>query len=677
MVNKVQLVIDIATAGSPKELDTILTQFTDDEQHLLLTKSMYKRGTLLMSLIHNRKPVEVIEHAISKGAAIDFADPDMQMSALTMACKQNAADVVELLLRHGADQSLLREDSVVLSVYAHGEFATMAQILLEHTTSKCSEWPDLPLLLDHALALPDPLWLELLLQHGLDVNHLTAPSTDNQLKGSLLQIALKQQAAAKVDLLLRNGADISEEDLTHYLLEACQLADFVMLRALLTRVDNINTVTQSKSTPIHAVCHRGNEHATAPAALALLIAQGADVNLLSPGHRATPLFEVAKGSVEMTEMLISAGADVNIATNGGTTPLHRASKWGRVDVMQCLLEAGAYMNAHNRSGNTALHLAASWGKAPVALLLEHGADANIPDDSGKTPIYNAIERMDLDSFRLLVVHGASLTIYNKAGSTPMHAIMAHSMVDQPHFEQLLLLCIETGAFDQPDKINARGFTPLMDLAGCMYEASAIRGVDLLIANGADRNAGNRTYSVFSRCAVTSLGRRWLQQQLDQGWKPSKLHITQGLTASINCGEQAEEMISDLIQRGACIMPSLPLLRRTRSQMKMQIYRCVAQWLAQHPLWDVDDLFRAEMAAATTYYLRWGGRHDDVTKWRVSFNSNTGALEGTMRLFILHTMLNSDGKDATPTHQWMRTFRWSYIMKLRQCVPDFDSYVRSQ
>eukprot|EP00730_Choanoeca_flexa_P005848 TRINITY_DN12033_c0_g1_i10.p2 TRINITY_DN12033_c0_g1~~TRINITY_DN12033_c0_g1_i10.p2 ORF type:complete len:493 (+),score=90.42 TRINITY_DN12033_c0_g1_i10:1-1479(+) len=483
MADRVQLVVDIATAESSDELDAILAHFTDDEQQLLLTELMFKRGTLLMSLIHNRKPIEVIEHAISRGAAINATDPDTQLSALTLACKLNSADIVELLMRNSASLDLLQKNSAVLSVYAHGKSIRMAQILLKHTTSSCSEWPDLPLLLRHALKHPDPLWLELLLQHGLNANHHIVPTTQhgyNQLEGSLLQIALKQQAAAKVDLLLRNGADISEEDLTHYLLEACESADIVMLRALLTKVDDINAVTDSKSTPIHAVCHRGKEHSTAPEALALLIAQGADVNLISPGSRTTPLFEAADGPVQLAEMLIMAGADANVPTGRGAMPLHRASHRGLMDMMQCLLEAGARVNAVNKEGETALYLAACRSTACVRLLLDHAADVNIPNHLGNTPIFNAVKKVDLDMARLLMAKGASLATRNKAGVTPAQAIMTPSALRKPDFEQLLLLCIEAGVCDQPAKVARADTTNRSTKQSCTFPITLLLSFSTLL-----------------------------------------------------------------------------------------------------------------------------------------------------------------------------------------------------
>eukprot|EP00730_Choanoeca_flexa_P005851 TRINITY_DN12033_c0_g1_i2.p3 TRINITY_DN12033_c0_g1~~TRINITY_DN12033_c0_g1_i2.p3 ORF type:complete len:161 (+),score=32.49 TRINITY_DN12033_c0_g1_i2:248-730(+) len=131
--------------------------------------------------------------------------------------------------------------------------------------------------------------------------------------------------------------------------------------------------------------------------------------------------------------------------------------------------------------------------------------------------------------RLLMAKGASLATRNKAGVTPAQAIMTPSALRKPDFEQLLLLCIEAGVCDQPAK---NGVTPLMQLASCTDEASAIRWVDLLVANGADRNAGDKTSSVFSLCADREHGRRWLQQQLDQGWKPSKFQLVRAIATAL-------------------------------------------------------------------------------------------------------------------------------------------------
>ncbi|GAB1601555.1 ankyrin repeat domain-containing protein 46-like [Argonauta hians] len=83
-----------------------------------------------------------------------------------------------------------------------------------------------------------------------------------------------------------------------------------------------------------------------------------------------------------------------------------------------LLELNTYdPNEQAKSGKTALHLASIRGYSEIMeLLLNHGADPNIKDRNGNTPLHwcGHVESTDL-----LVGHGASLCVRNKMRKTPI------------------------------------------------------------------------------------------------------------------------------------------------------------------------------------------------------------------------------------------------------------------
>jgi ankyrin repeat protein len=85
----------------------------------------------------------------------------------------------------------------------------------------------------------------------------------------------------------------------------------------------------------------------------------------------------------------------------GRTPLGYASREGHMGVVRWLLDAGAAIDGQDLRGDTALGWACSGGHLPVVkLLLERGADPTIADESGLTPLMDAIT---IDG-RLEIVH---------------------------------------------------------------------------------------------------------------------------------------------------------------------------------------------------------------------------------------------------------------------------------
>jgi ankyrin repeat protein len=105
--------------------------------------------------------------------------------------------------------------------------------------------------------------------------------------------------------------------------------------------------------------------------VALLLARGADVNVVSQNAmRVGPLHSAVAGNhTELARTLVEAGADVNAAQQDGFTPLMGAAQNGNAPLVRLLLAHGARPESLTGDGRSAADLAQEEGHGEVLLLL--------------------------------------------------------------------------------------------------------------------------------------------------------------------------------------------------------------------------------------------------------------------------------------------------------------------
>lgn len=118
-------------------------------------------------------------------------------------------------------------------------------------------------------------------------------------------------------------------------------------------------------------------------------------------------------------MLIMAGADVDIK-DSYTTALHFAARDGFIGMVKILIELGANTNVQNNIGVTPLMLAAFNNHAAIVRLLrEKGADIDTKNDYGETAFITAAAVINIYMMKLLKELGADINIKNKFGDTAL------------------------------------------------------------------------------------------------------------------------------------------------------------------------------------------------------------------------------------------------------------------
>ena len=226
---------------------------------------------------------------------------------------------------------------------------------------------------------------------------------------------------------------------------------------------------------------------------------------------------------------INRSENINKPDDFNRYPIHFASsglryRWsGQTPLVQLLVEKGANVNVTDVSGNTPLHMAVKErNKTGVKFLLEQGADVNVANVWGYTPLHLAAKfRVIMDAaykkrneslVSILLENGSDVNVANVSGNTPLHTSII--LKNEPLANTLLEHDADVNVADK------KGITPLhlavraeneslvktllehdadVNIAGVwgntpLHWAAGTENVslvNLLIGHGADVNVANK------------------------------------------------------------------------------------------------------------------------------------------------------------------------------------------
>ena len=262
----------------------------------------------------------------------------------------------------------------------------------------------------------------------------------------LLSCVLKKDIETLGVILHKNTKDISADDMLYASLHAASITAKDIVNVFLTKGVHINDILTA------AVKHSFKN------ATDTLLQMGGDVNHESDGYTLITLAAI-QHDTECMNKLLHHGALLNLKTAGGETSLTCISQHlndYRKEV-QYLAAKGADVNLPNDTGETPLHIAAIHGNnKTVRTLLSIGAHINHQDNFGETALMIAAGKHDIECVILLLECGAKKDLKSVCGHTAL--ITAIKNIHYAESYKIIDSLLENGCnTDIPDE---EGQTPL-------------------------------------------------------------------------------------------------------------------------------------------------------------------------------------------------------------------------
>ena len=189
---------------------------------------------------------------------------------------------------------------------------------------------------------------------------------------------------------------------------AAHTGNIAELKKLIADGADINATESYGRTALMIAAHARNMEATA-----ILMDAGANSDLLERDRYDALTIAAVDGNGPLVKLLIEKGAKTNLVTSVyDGTALIAAAHLGHVEVVQALIAGGAPLDHVNNLNWTALIesiVLGDGGKNHTQVLrdlVEAGADVNIPDGNGRSPLALAQARGYKSMIEILVAAGA-------------------------------------------------------------------------------------------------------------------------------------------------------------------------------------------------------------------------------------------------------------------------------
>jgi|SRR5271155_3778067 len=328
-----------------------------------------------------------------------------------------------------------------------------------------------------------------LLAGGANPNALSKNARD---QASPLQAAAGMGYREIADLLIANGADVNSKD--HYqwapLHQAAIQGHAEIADMLISKGAQIEAKGYDGSTPLALALQQDN-----PEVALLLIAKGADVNAKRNGGETPLMIATNNSDIPLATALLDHGANINAKDSMDDTALDHA--FIQLELAYTVTSPSNSANAFRKSlglkgallerARKAVAAADAHGRELATLLINHGADVNVPirkQNSGNanvvevvTPLMVAALSGDAGLVGTLIDDGADLNGTNNSHETALHVTIID---DHRDVAELLL---NKGA--NVNATNDSQRTPLHYLAMDSDDSDL---ATLLILKGADVNA---------------------------------------------------------------------------------------------------------------------------------------------------------------------------------------------
>ncbi|HET9952021.1 MAG TPA: ankyrin repeat domain-containing protein [Candidatus Eisenbacteria bacterium] len=404
--------------GARTTLDDIVRFAQRESQRRSDARSVRRDSILEASFAGNLPMVQGLLDADPPSAKERLRSRDgAGMTALHLATWGGHPEIVRLLLARGAEVNAKDGGgNSAVSLAARWGRSDIMDMLLVAGADASARDDQGRTLLHHAAQYGHIEVMRSLVAHGFDVDVQSRVGTP-------LHCAAAGRRLEAATFLLDHGARLDRRDLLGWspLHVACSgppgdpcNPELVVL--LLDRRADLTSRAKSGITPLVLAAVSSDS-----AVAAILLARGARPDPAAPDGYSALRSAVEASNPAIARMLLERGADSNerYSPPRAERLLHRTVYHDSVDVARVLLEFGADVNVVDDNGLTPLHMAAREGNAElIRLLLAKGARIDARNKWNWTPLHFAASQKQLEAARALVERGADRSARTDGGETP-------------------------------------------------------------------------------------------------------------------------------------------------------------------------------------------------------------------------------------------------------------------